>query len=288
MLQKRHLLLLAVLSLLFLWGCSQKESSPEVVGTVEANAAYLELFGSPPEVKRGIAYARVAYLPYEDDSTRIEAVPIYLMEENNHLQKILDRLVSGELIVPPGSSLYQPLARLSAVEVSAPENGTVTLAITPKHALSGDDLKAIRTTLVQTALQDPGIKHVKIFMDGNPLGPMPEQGYSLPSGINVQVAPPEALIIAGMWERGEVDLSEIYIDFNRPVTVTSFRLSDASGGKIEGEYFTSAFSMAVVVHPEQPSRFKPGILLQAEWAVSDALGRTNKGTTRLPLVRYEH
>ena len=279
---KRYLLILGILSTLLLWGCSE-DKKLAVGGSVEANEAYLEYFGQPPAVQKGTAYARVVFLPFRNDPTKLEAAPVYLVEKENQIQHILDRLTSGKLILPPQSPLYQPLTQLKQVKVSANVNGTITLAIEPPL-----EDQAILTTLVETVLQFPEIKYVKILVDGKPFESMPEQGFSAVSGLNIQVSPPEALMIAGMWEHGEPTLHEIYVDFNRPVTVNKFQLYNAAGQQIAGEKFISAFKMAVVIQPKNPEQFKAGDILKAEWDITDAIGRINRGVTVMPLAHYEH
>ncbi len=78
------------------------------------------------------------------------------------------------------------------------------------------------------------------------------------------------------------------VEFDRPIKVNSFKLSDASGEMIEGEYFTSIFQMAVIVHPENPELYKKGVRMHAEWEVVDYLGRIGQGSRTLPLHRYDH
>ena len=44
----------------------------------------------------------------------------------------------------------------------------------------------------------------------------------------------------------------------------------------------------LAIHPQNPEIFLPGTILTAEWDIVDELGRVNKGTTSLPLQRFEH
>lgn len=100
--------------------------------------------------------------------------------------------------------------------------------------------------------------------------------------------PPPLLLVVGAWEKGAQDPEEILADFDRSVKIESFSLMDASGQKIQGDYFTSAFDMAVGIHPESPSAIREGIRLCAEWRVVDRLGRIGEGSGNFTLGRHDH
>ena len=91
-----------------------------------------------------------------------------------------------------------------------------------------------------------------------------------------------------MWEKGTDNLDELLVEFDRPIKVNSFKLYNSSEVSIEGEYFTSIFQMAVVVLPGDKNLYKEGDVLRAEWDVVDIMGRTNSGSSTMPLRRYEH
>jgi hypothetical protein len=46
--------------------------------------------------------------------------------------------------------------------------------------------------------------------------------------------------------------------------------------------------MAVVIHPEDPSLFREGVTLSAEWEVVDGLGRHGQAEGVFRLQRNEH
>ena len=201
---------------------------------------------------------------------------------------MLERLIGGEIILPPDSQLYQPFPRELQLNIGSVENGTLTLMISMQKPPVGIDLAAIALALTETSVQLAEVGWARILVNRKPLAQMPAEGFShIPEDV-APVAPPAMIMIVGMWEKGAEALEEILIDFDRSVKVNSFSLFDASGKKVKGEYFTSAFGMAVVVHPENPKAYQDGTILRAEWDITDALGRSNTRVKSLPLRRYDH
>ena len=281
-------LLTGALFSLSLSGCQQQEAAPPTNGIIEANQAYLKNFGEPPAVSKGRGFARVGFLPLSREPEKVRAIPFYLFDERDQLRQLLERLTGREIILPPDSPLYQPFPGDLQLKVGTVENGTVTLMLSTQETPTGTDLSAMAVALTETSVQFPEIERVRILINGQPLAQMPAEGFSHMPKHLVPVEPPLMVMIAGMWEPGAEAPEEILIDFDRPVRVNRFSLFDASGKKVEGKYFTSAFDMAVVVHPENPKAFQEGTMLRAEWDVTDALGRSNAGANSLPLRRYEH
>ena len=129
---------------------------------------------------------------------------------------------------------------------------------------------------------------MKVMLNGQPHPHMPGGGYSHQSELIAEITPPTLVLIAGMWEKGSDHLDELLVEFDRPITVNSIKLYDETGKKVEGEYYTSIFQMAVVVLPKNPDAFQPGTTLRAEWDVVDTLGRSNRGSNSMQLERFEH
>lgn len=289
MLKQSFIALLGGLLFLFsLTSCQQQETTTSDIGSIEANQAYLQYFGEPPIAKKGRGFARVGYLPLRKSPDRVRPIPFYLFAEQDQLEQLLKRLVGGELILPPDSSLYQPFPADLQLNVSPLEEGTLTLTLTMQLIPSETDLAAAALALTETSVQFDAVKRVRILFNGKPIAQMPAEGFSHTPQKVAPVEPPTMIMIAGMWEKGAQSLGEILIDFDRPVKVNSFQLFDASGQKVEGEYFTSAFDMAVVIHPENPQLYQDGTVFRVEWDVTDALGRSNNGVNTSPLQRFEH
>lgn len=278
------------LSLVMLsFGCQEKVELPAApAGFVEANAAYLEFFGEPPEVKSGRGFARVAYLPLRNAPERLRAIPLYLFTEDQPVQRVLTRLVDGSLSLPDGHLQFVPFASGSKVVAEHKGGAAWDVLLTIPGDFSERELLPMVAALVETACQFGDVEQVFVTVNGAILPFMPEDGFRSQKGRIVDVAPPTLLMVAGMWEAGAEALDEILVNFDRPVTVERCEVFDASGRKVEGEYFVSAFKMSVVVHPEHAERYRDGAMLNVRWQVTDALGRSASGSADMPLERFDH
>jgi len=269
-----------------LLACRQ-EQPPPAFGFVEANNSYQQYFGDPPEVREGKAYARVAFLPLKEDTNRVSPVPIYLFKESDQLTSILNRLASGELLLPIDSLLFNPFSSRINLAVNSRHDGTVTLLLELPDD-SSIDLEIFLPAIIETAVQFSDIERVIVLVDNEPVAGMPDGGYrSNPQRVS-DVAPPDLIMISGTWDEGEKDPEEIMVSFDRPVTINTFQLTHADGKRVDGEYFSSVFQMAIVVHPENPSQFRDGMELTLAWDVIDAKGRVGTGNRSLPLQKFEH
>ena len=266
----------------------QPQGEAHAAGSVEADQAYLDNFGPPPAVETGRALARVGYLPLRSDPSRVSALPFFLYDEKNQLRQIIGRLNGKDLILPPDSPLYQPALDGVSIGVGGESAAVVTLTVTTERVLPREEQTALFAMLTETAMQFPELSAVRILLNGKPAAGMPPEGFRHVPGRIVPVQPPTVLLIGGMWEPGAAYSTELSVSFDRPVKVRHFALFKVNGEKVAGEYFTSAFDMAVVVHPEHPRAYPEGTLLRAEWEIIDAKGRANHGVTELPLQRFEH
>lgn len=284
-------LLGVLLSFSLLTACQQEEtpvSSPKNSGVVEANQAYLDNFGTPPQGKAGEAFARVGYLPLQDFPDKVRAIPLFLFSDKDELQQILNRLISGELRLPTDFGLYNPFPDDLEVKATPLRSPAVTLSLLTQQSWSDNDMATAGRALAETVLQFDVVERVIITLKGQPLPQMPADGYLHEPEKLVEVELPTLVLITGMWEKGTDKLNELLVEFDRPITVKNFKLYDNSGKAVDGEYFTSIFQMAVVILPKDPSHYREATLLRAEWDVVDGLGRSNSGTTILPLQRFEH
>jgi hypothetical protein len=278
-----------LLCLLSVAGCRNEDAiDPQGNGYVEANHAYEENFGAPPQGDRGNAFARVAYLPLHETPEKLRALPVFLFTDEDQLRKILERLISGELLVQRDSALYNPFPGDLAMRLANQQGPVATISLTTHQAWAPGDLLAGSRALAETALQFATLERVIILLDGRPVPQMPAGGFSHDQELLVRVEPPALVMIAGVWEQGSDAPREILVEFDRPIKVKSFELSTGQGHPVAGEYFTSIFRMAVIVHPDDPGRYREGSMLRAEWEVVDELGRDNRGTTTLPLRRLDH
>jgi hypothetical protein len=288
MLRRSFLGLFILLSAALLTGC-EKKAPPAPAGTVKASAAYVEYFGQPPTPESGTCFARVGFFPLRSDPGMVRPVPFFLFNEERQLQLLLDRLVDGEVTFPAESAQFNPFPAGARVQVRSLAEGVLELTLSLDGTVAeATDLTAMAAALTETAAQFDEVNSLRLLLDGSPLAGMPADGFG---SERQRIAPPGSptlLMVTGNWERGAEDPEEILANFDRPVTVDSFRLRDAAGKEVQGKYFQSVFNMAVVIHPEAPSAFREGAAMSAEWEVTDALGRTGKGTGVFSLGRHEH
>ena len=270
-------------------GCKRDEAiDPQGRGFVEANHAYEENFGAPPQGKEGNAFARVAYLPLRSTPEKLRALPLFLFNDQDQLHQILERLISGELLMQSDSELYNPFPADLTMSLANSEGPVVTISLATGQAWAPGDLLAGSRALAETALQFAACEQVIILLDGNPVPQMPAGGFVHDQTALVRVEPPTLVLLAGVWEEGSDDPHELLVEFDRPIKVKSFKLYDQDGSPVVGEFFTSIFRMAVVVHPEAPGRYREGVVLRVEWDVVDELGRGRSGVSVLPLRRIDH
>lgn len=277
---------LSLWCLLLVLGCREAAETPAVApARVFANQAYLEHFGQPPQPRRGIAYARVGYLPLRAQPERVRPFPLFLFSDENQVSQVLNRLVGRELLLDPRGPMIHPFPPDTILQVGMPNQGALTIELdtsaTPEHLLPA------ARALTETACQFPGIERLVILVAGQPLPGLPREGLTPEPASIVAPGEPQPLMIAGMWEPGEAEPTEILFNFDRPVKVNRFVLNGSDGKPLAGDYFTSVFDMAVVFHPARPGLVE-GSLLEAEWSVTDALGRSASGRSRYPLLRFEH
>lgn len=285
--EARFRLLLLTFPLFAMLACNQQPTdAPQ--GMVTANHAYLAYFGEPPEVKQGQGFARVGFYPLKQDKTKVRPVPLFLFREADQLPLLLERLVSSENPFSEQGPLFNPFPPGSSVRLLSRSRGVVALELVLKQPPVTENIPAIVGALTETAAQFDDIDKVIISVSGQPLAAMPEEGYVHDDARIFPPASPELLLVVGSWEKDAKDPREIQADFDRPVKIESFALEAASGQKIQGKYFTSAFDMAVVIQPEDPSSIKAGMSVRAEWTVIDRLGRKGQGTRVFSLERHDH
>lgn len=287
-----RILLLGLAALLLtgalLAGC-EKKTPPAPAGSVKASPAYVENFGQPPTPESGTCFARVGFYPLRSDPGKVRPVPFFLFREEGQLELLLERLVSGEVTFPEESTLFNPFPAGSRVQVVSLKEGGIELALSLDGAAAEmSNLAAMAASLTETAVQFDEVERVRILLDGAPLEGMPADGFGHEQQRIAAPDAPTLLMVVGNWEQGADDPEEILANFDRPVTIGSFRLLDAAGQEVKGKYYQSVFNMAVVIHPENPSVFRAGVSLSAEWEVIDGLGRTGKGEGVFVMGRHEH
>ena len=275
--------------LLGLVACQREETAdPRGSGLVESNPAYLENFGTPPQGKAGHAFARVGYLPLQTSPGKLRAFPLFLFDDQDQLQQILKRLTSDDLQLNRNSDLYNPFPGDLVLSITSAAGPTATISLTTSQDWSGTALEAGARALTETALQFATVERVVILLNGKPLPQMPAEGFEHDQALLVGVELPRLIHLMGVWEEGDAAVSELLVEFDRPIKVKQFKIYAEDGNVVDGDYFTSIVEMAVVIHPKDPGRYREGDVLRVEWEVVDELGRANHGTSSLPLWRIEH
>ncbi len=267
--------------LLFLLPACERQVD-ESAGKVHVDATYREFFGAAPEVRAGTAWARVGFLPRTDGSGRLQPLPFFLYRQDGQLQLLLDQL-TGPLLRPVAASgLVNPFPPGSRAVAASRVGASRQIDLSLPEGNKGD-LEAMAAVLVETAARFGGVERVVLTLGGQPWPGMPNGGF-LPRRERIaDPGPPRPLAAYASLTAEEDHPAEILVYFDRPVTIEEFRLFDAAGGPVEGDFFQSVFDMAVVVHPRRLSRLPVGAPLKIGWQVQDARGRQGSGEVTLPL-----
>jgi hypothetical protein len=288
--RKLTLAVIGLAAFLLTSGCDKGERATTPPGSTKVNAAFLQHFGEPPAPEQGTCFARVGYFPLASDPTKVRAIPLFLFQESEQLPRLLNRLVDRVWDFPPHSGLINPFPEGSEIRVAARTGESVSIdLLLPRAAREAEDFRGMIASVVETALQFEDITRVIITLSGEPLAEMPAGGFRHDPGRIVPVGPPLPLMVAGSWEEeDEAPPAEIHINFDRPVIIHELKLLDAAGREIPGEYFHSAFDMAVVVRPAGTWTLREGAPVRVSWQVSDHLGRRARGDQAFALEHPEH
>jgi hypothetical protein len=128
---------------------------------------------------------------------------------------------------------------------------------------------------------------VQVVAGGTLLPQQAERGFYPDPEAVMPPGLPRVLTVAGVWEEAVANPEEVSVFFDRPVGVEEVRVS-VDGRRLEGDYFTSVFDMAVVIRPQQPEKLREGLPVAVAWRVVDRLGRKGEGEKTFPLARVEH
>ncbi|RJX18783.1 MAG: hypothetical protein C4563_09120 [Desulfobulbus sp.] len=280
------LVVLAVL--LALTGCKERGEKAPPPGSVKANGAFLQHFGQPPVPQQGTCFARVGYFPLAGEPGRLRAVPLFIFREEGQLAHLLAAYTGNNWEFPPQSGLLNPFPPGTSIRISNREDDRVTIDLTaPGADGSPEEAGRMSAALTETVLQYEDIKRVFLIVNGTAPANMPGDGFRHDPGRIASPGSPGPLMVGGNWEKGEKDPEEIFINFDRPVTVEEIRLLDAAGQEMEGDFFQTGFDMTVVLLPAAPQAFLEGMPLRVAWQVDDRLGRASSGEQQFLLKRFE-
>lgn len=284
-------LLFLFLSLLVSGGC-RKEQSPAPVtgGKVTASEAYLTHFGEAPKVEEGTAWAMVGYLPKADNPEQLVPLPLYLFSESNRMKMLIDRLltVDSEATERIGASNPFPSGIMLNTLIQDGEQLNVDLIGGQELTDDLQRLRTIQSVLGHSLLQFPGVKRVRLSVNGELPSGFAEEGVVPDPAVVASAGEPKLIGVVGVWEPGASQLQEVSVFFDRPLNVNLLEIKEHGGELIEGEQFRSVFDMAVVLLPKSPERLSEGQPVTVKYDVIDKLGRPTQGEKTLPLVRLEH
>lgn len=284
---------LLVFSLMVL-GCQKKQEEPlpesqTPSGRVEATSAYRAYFGEPPTIPEGICFAVAGFYPLKDHPGKVMPVPHFTFAVTDRPQLVLEQVMMGgeplgleHLFVnpfPPGSIInsFTLSEGLAAVDFSSK-----ILDVTPEQQ------PALLASLAHTLLQFDEVEHIKVTAEGQLLPYASELGFSSADPAVVMEPHPPALLQAFLHEDEDAIPGEMVIFFDRPVTLKAFSLEFPQAEAVRGEYFTSVFDMAVVIHPEDPGRIRVGDEVFISWHIVDGRGREARGDGFYPLGHLSH
>ncbi len=278
-----------LLFLLLFTACEQPKAQKPGV-RAQATDAYRTWFGPPPTVHEGSCFALIGYLPLAGNPGQVKPLPFFLFVESPPQQM---RLLIEHLIHLPATALppdlTNPFPAGSALQSLSVQGDTADVAFSFAGGSPADPgvIQGMASTLGHSLSQFPGILRVRLYSEEKLLPHLAAEGF-LPDPADVFPPDrPRPIGIVGVWESG-TGPQEISVFFDRPISVQSFQLSTEDGKLLNGDYFLSAFDMAVLMHPAAPGTLAEGMPVEVDYAVADPLGRTSKGRESFPLRRIEH
>jgi hypothetical protein len=273
-----------------LLGCQRQQAvDAGSGGEVEASVAYRTWFGEPPAVSEGTAWAVAGFFPLAAEPGRVMPVPLFLFTAHNQPQLLLGKVLQGGayLSLPQlAASPFPPGTTVRALTVSdglAVADFSSELLQIADPVMQRGALAAIGHTLVQFT----DIQRVQVTVEGEPLPSAPPGELPVDSAVVVEPGPP-ALLQALLHDDDDAVPGEVVVFFNRPMRLKSFRMEYPRGQQVAGQYFTSVFDMAVILHPQEPGRMQVGSEVFIDWQVVDMLGRESGGQDVLSLGLLSH
>ncbi|WP_429885445.1 GerMN domain-containing protein [Geoalkalibacter halelectricus] len=282
----RLLATVILLGTLVLFGCRQQQEPP--TARVVASEAYRSYFGEPPTVAEGVCYALVGFYPLADDPTQFRPVPHFTFATQGRPQMLLQQVMFGPEAFGMDDFLINPFPENASLREVSVSDGLATAYFSPELMQVRSDLQqAMLAAIGHTLLQFEEIERVQVMVGGQIPPLFPEGDISL-QGTEVVDPGPPVLLQALLHEDSDAIPGEMLVFFDRPVEVRSFVMEFPQGEAVQGDYFTSVFDMAVVVHPADPGRIRPGDEVYLSWNIVDGKGRESWGDGLWPLALLSH
>ncbi|KIH77345.1 Sporulation and spore germination [Geoalkalibacter ferrihydriticus] len=278
--------MIAVLVVFFLaLGCQRQEAP---TARVVASEAYRAHFGEPPTVAEGVCYALVGFYPLAEDPTKLRPVPHFTFATQGRPQMVLGQVMHGPEAFGMETSLLNPFPEEAVLREVAVSDGLAIAHFSAELMQMRSDLQqAMLASIGQTLLQFEEIERVRVMVAGQVPALLPEGDISL-AGTEVVDPGPPIVLQALLHEDSDAIPGEMLVFFDRPVEVKAFQMEYPRGEPVRGDYFTSVFDMAVVVHPVEPGHIRAGDEVYLSWQIVDGKGREAQGEGFWPLALLSH
>lgn len=286
-------LLLLVLSLMVL-GCQKKqdERHPEPQassGRVEATSAYRAYFGEPPTVPEGVCFAVAGFYPLKDQPGKLMPVPHFTFALTERPRLVLEQVMMGGEPLGMEHLFVNPFPQGIVINSFSLSEGLSSVDFSREILdVASDQQPVLLASLAHTLLQFDEIERIRVTADGQPLPFASDRDLSSVDPALVMEPHPPALLQAFLHDDEDAIPGEMLIFFDRPVTIKAFSLEFPQAEAVRGDYFTSVFDMAVVIHPEDPGRIRVGDEVFISWHVVDGRGREARGEEFYPLGHLSH
>lgn len=291
--RKSVFLLLLVLSLVLL-GCQKKQDElkdePQTrSGRVEATSAYRAYFGEPPTVPEGLCFAVVGFYALQDQPGQLMPVPHFTFALTDRPRLVLEQVMMGGEPLGMEHLFVNPFPQGSLINSFALNENLASVDFSREILDVAPELQpALLASLAHTLLQFDEIEKLRVTANGQPLPYAPDQGLLSADPALVMEPHPPSLLQAFLHDDEDAIPGEMLIFFDRPVTIKAFSLEFPQAKAVCGDYFTSVFDMAVVVHPEDAGRIRVGDEVFISWHVVDGRGREARGEAFFPLGHLSH
>lgn len=283
---------LAILFVAALAACTPTDrQEADKQGSVSTTEEFVKHFGPAPSVDRGTAYAFVVYFPSAREPGKVMPFPFFSFDEASLKKVALAKLIGGmgEVRAYQGevSQLFPAGTRVLDVTQA---DGRVTANFSKELAVARQDPvteRALANAVVLTLRQFEGVSSVTVQVEGAP-GGLDKQAKKADESAVVQLAAPRLLGVTAMKDKGESDVEEVDVFFDRPVDIKELVIAGADGKQFQGDVYQSVFDMAGVLKPKEPAQFKAGLPVKVRWNVTDKLGRNASGESEMFLEVKEH
>jgi len=266
---------------------------------------YEKYFGPSPTTDKGTCYAFVIYFPSAKEPGKVVPFPFFTFDEKTIKKVAVERLLSGMDVGSYKGEILQPVNPGTHLLGLMEDKGAATVNFSKEILNSRADAaveKGFLNALALTVLQFPGVKDVRVQVEGKEIGAV--EGKDVASFLGngglkkqplipdetavVQLPPPRLLSITAVRDKGAKDVEEVSAYFDRPVDIQEITIAGNNGKPFEGDVYHSVFDMAAVLKPKDPSLFSAGMPVKVRWKAVDKLGRMAQRDEELSLEVKEH